>query len=133
MWRTRKARIARRFLDALCAGDAATVDALMTEDVAYTDVRGNKLDGFAACSAAARAFHKLEPNYCFAVSETTVHGDAVLFRGLAEADNPMLCGELLVHARLRGDKICDWQVYRHGAPALARILAQMSRSEPENG
>jgi ketosteroid isomerase-like protein len=126
MWRTRKARIARRFLDALCGGDAATVDALMTEDVAYTDGRGNKLEGFAACSKAARAFHKLEPNYRFVVSETTVRGDAVMFRGMAEADNPMLRGELLVHARLRDGRICDWQVYRHGAPALAKILAAES-------
>jgi ketosteroid isomerase-like protein len=123
MWRKRKAGIARRFLDALCAGDVATVDALMTKDVTYTDGRGNRLDGFAACSNAARAFHELEPNYRFDVSETTVRGDAVMFRGLAEADNPMLRGELLVHARLRGDKICEWQVYRHGAPALAKILS----------
>jgi len=124
MWRTRKDTIARRFLDALCSGDAATVDALMTEDVAYIDGRGNKLDGFAACSAAARAFHKLEPNYRFEVAETTVRGDTVLFRGLAQADNPALCGELLVHARLRDGRVCDWQVYRKGAPALAKILSQ---------
>ena len=124
MWRSRKAKAARRFLDALCAGDAATVDTLMTEDVAYTDGRGNTLEGFAACSAAARAFHKLEPNYRFTVNETTVRGDVVMFRGVSEADNPTLCGELLVHARLRDGRICDWQVYRHGAPALARILAK---------
>jgi ketosteroid isomerase-like protein len=126
MWKSRNAKAARRFLDALCAGDAATVDALMTEDVVYTDGRGNKLEGFAACSAAARAFHKLEPNYRFDVGQTTVRGDAVLFRGSATADNPTLCGELLVHARLREGRICDWQVYREGAPALAKILAGMA-------
>jgi len=127
MWRNRKARTARRFLDALCAGDAATVDALMTEDVVYTDGRGNKLEGLAACSAAARAFHKLEPDYRFAVAQTSVRGDTVMFRGTATAANPQLNGELLVHARLRGDKICGWEVYRHGAPALAKILGR----EPE--
>ena len=127
MWRNRKARTARRFLDALCAGDAATVDTLMTPDVAYTDGRGNKLEGFEACSAAARAFHRMEPSYRFEVSQTSVRGDTVMFRGTATAANPQLNGELLVHARLRGDKICGWEVYRHGAPALAKILGR----EPE--
>ncbi|MCA1662585.1 MAG: nuclear transport factor 2 family protein [Novosphingobium sp.] len=126
MWRKRKAKLARRFLDALCAGDAAVVDALMAEDVSYIDGRGNQIDGFAACSAAARAFHKLEPNYRFDVAETTVRGDTVMFRGTTEAQNPALCGELLVYARLHGDRIREWQVYRHNAPALARILQKMS-------
>ena len=124
MWGNPKARTARRFLDALCRGDEATVDALMTPDVAYTDGRGNKLDGFEACSAAARAFHKLEPGYRFAVAETSVRGETVMFRGIATASNPQLNGELLVHARLRGDKICGWEVYRHNAPALAKILGR---------
>ena len=125
MWRKNpKAIVARRFLDALCSGDAATVDALMTEDVAYTDGRGYRLDGFAACSAAARAFHKLEPDYRFRVDETSVRGDTVMFRGVATASNPQLCGELLVHATLRGERVCGWEVYRHNAPALAKILAR---------
>ena len=124
MWENRKAKIARRFLDALCAGDAATVDALLSDDVSYTDGRGNRLEGFAACSAAARAFHKLEPNYRFEVAQTTVRGDTVMFRGQAFADNPTLCGELLVYAGLRDGRVCDWQVYRHGAPALAKILSR---------
>jgi ketosteroid isomerase-like protein len=124
MWDNPKAKVARRFLDALCAGDAATVEALMTQDVAYTDGRGNKLEGFEACSAAARAFHKLEPDYRFVIAQTSVRGDTVMFRGTATAANPQLYGELLVHATLRGGKICGWEVYRHGAPALAKILGR---------
>ena len=126
MWRKNpKAIVARRFLDALCSGDAATVDALMTEDVAYTDGRGYRLNGFAACSAAARAFHKLEPDYRFRVDETSVRGDTVMFRGEATAANPRMCGELLIHATLCGERICAWQVHRRNAPPLARILSQI--------
>jgi ketosteroid isomerase-like protein len=125
MWRTNpKAKLARRFLDALCAGDAATVDALMTDDVVYTDGRGYRLEGFAACSAAARAFHKLEPDYRFRLDDTSVRGETVMFRGVATAANPQMCGELLVHATLRDGRICAWQVHRHNAPALAKILSR---------
>jgi len=129
MWRQRKARIAREFLDALCAGDAATVDALMTEDVVYVDGRGNRIEGFAGCSAAARAFHQLEPDYRFTIDGTVVHGDTVMFRGLAVARNPALCGELLVRASLRDGCICEWQVFRERAPALARILTDDASRE----
>ena len=125
MWGNRKAKIARRFVDALCAGDAATVDALMADDIVYTDGRGNHLEGFAACSAAARAFHKLDPNFRFDITETTVRSDKVLFRGMVEADASEVGGELLVYIGLRDGKVCEYQVYRRGARALAPILAQM--------
>ena len=125
MWRSNpKATLARRFLDALCAGDAATVDALMTDDVTYTDGRGNRLEGFAACSAAARAFHALEPEYRFRVDQTSVRGETVMFRGMATARNPQLSGKLLIHARLRDGRVCAWEVFRHNAPALAKILVR---------
>lgn len=118
----RQVTVVRRFLDALCRGDAATVDALMTDDMVYVDGRGYRLDGHSACSAAARAFHKLEPNYRFEVLQASARGDTVLVRGRAHADDPRFEGEILVRAKVRGGFLCEYQVNRHNATPLAKIL-----------
>lgn len=122
MWSDPRIELARRYLDALCTGDDPALEALMTEDFVYTDGRGNRISGRESCRAAAAAFHAMEPNYRFELRQATVRNDVVMLRGVAFADRPRLSGDCLLSARICGNRLCEWQVDRRNAPALAEIL-----------
>jgi hypothetical protein len=133
MWGKRKAETARRFLAALCTGDSAAFEAMIARDAVYIDGRGVRLEGFDACSAGAQAFHELEPDYRVNITETITRGNKVLIRGVAEARNPQLSGELLIQFSFRGDLICEWQVHRHRASSLVRMLGRGSPDPDPSG
>ena len=107
----------------MCSGDSATVDAMLADDVVYTDGRGYNLRGHAECSAGARAFYKLEPEYRFDEEQASTRGDVVLLRGIAHARDPRFNGELLLRAKVRDGRICEWEVNRHNALPLAKLLS----------
>ena len=118
--------LAKRYLQAAWGGDFATCDALMTPDVVFIDSAGDRLEGFAECSAAARAFHRLEPNRSLDIREAFQRGDAVMLRVDLLAEDPRLRGRYLISVCIRDGRVYEWQTHRHKPVAYSRALRRES-------
>ena len=114
--------MAKKYLQAVWGGDLAVCDALMSEDVRFIDSAGHALEGFTACSAAARAFNRLEPECRVEVNEAFVRGDAVMLRVDLHVADPRLRGDYLISVKFRGDLVCEWQTHRRKPVAYSRVL-----------
>ena len=98
----------------------------MAPDIVFTDSAGYRLEGFAECSAAVRAFHRLEPNCSLEIREAFQRGDAVMLRVELHADDPRLRGPYLISVGIRDGLVCEWQTHRHKAVAYSRVLRRES-------
>ena len=100
----------------------------MTDDVLFIDSFGERLDGFAACSSAARAFHRLEPDCRVEVIEAFERAGTIMLRVNLEARDPRLRGLYLIGIKLRGNRVCEWQIHRRKPVPYSRVLRRESAS-----
>ena len=128
MWENRRVALAKRYLLAVWGGDFAVCDALTAPTVVFTDSAGYKLEGFAECCAAARTFHKLEPDCRVDILEAFERGDAVMLRVDLDATDPRICGNYLISVKVQGDRVQEWQIFRERRLAFSRVLRRVGES-----
>ena len=128
MGESRRVALAKRFLRAIWGGDFAVCDALMAPTVVFTDSAGYQLEGFAECSAAARTFHKLEPDCRVDIREAFERGEAVMLRVDLDAIDPRINGAYLISVTIRDGLVHEWQIFRERRLAFSRVLRRVGDS-----
>lgn len=128
MGESRRVALAKRYLRAVWSGNFAVCDALMAPAVVFTDSAGYQLEGFAECSAAARTFHKLEPDCRVDIREGFERGEAVMLRVDLDAADPRISGAYLISVTIRDGLVEEWQIFRERRLAFSRVLRQMAET-----
>jgi ketosteroid isomerase-like protein len=121
MWGRGKVATARKFFDALGAGDVPACAALLADDVRYIDTRGNAIEGREACvELLRRLFARGEVR--IAVDSIAARAGYALARGRTVLKDEVLAGEVLWRIRTAGERIVEVEAHRPDALPTARLL-----------
>lgn len=102
--------IATRFNDAINARDLGALVALMTDDHAFVDSAGSRVDGKDRCRDAWAGFFAAFPDYCNHFDAIVDRADTAIIRGRSECSQAALAGPALWVARARDGRLAEWRV-----------------------
>jgi ketosteroid isomerase-like protein len=117
-----------RFEVAINSRNVETVVALLTEDSAFVDSLGNRIEGAAKLRAAWDSYFKIVPDYTISHSEIFANGDTVALFGSAHGtfskDGTLRKEDFWKtpaawRAVVKGGKIALWQVFADNEPIRA--------------
>jgi ketosteroid isomerase-like protein len=113
-----------RFNAGINGRDLDGLERLMTDDHAFIDSAGGRVEGKRSCLAAWRGFFDAYPDYRneFA-SIVPANGGTVAVTGRSVCSEPALNGPALWTARIRDGLVCEWRVYEDTPETRARIRA----------
>ncbi|HXM54732.1 MAG TPA: nuclear transport factor 2 family protein [Candidatus Dormibacteraeota bacterium] len=113
--------IVTRFNDRINSRDLDGLARWMTEDHAFIDSAGMRVDGKDRCVAAWRGFFAAYPDYRNEFASTVTSGDVVAVSGRSVCSEPALDGAALWTARVRDGLVCEWRVYEDTPETRARV------------
>jgi ketosteroid isomerase-like protein len=117
----RPEEVVERFNDAINRGDLDGLAGLMTDDHAFTDSVGARVDGKARCLDAWRGFFSQFPDYRNHFTEVIPRDNRVVVIGFSTCSVTALDGPAVWTADVADDKIAHWRVYED-TPAVRRAL-----------
>lgn len=113
----------------------------MTEDHAFVDSLGSKIDGKQNMIEAWAGYFRMVPDYRITIDETFVDGSAVVMLGTAEGTYAP-DGELRAEnkwstpaawrAEIRGSLVAEWCVYADNEP-IRQIMAKRASKPRQRG
>lgn len=120
------------FAQAINERNSEALAALMTEDHAFVDGLGARIEGRQRVRAAFEAYFRMVPDYTIAIDETFSEGSIVVLVGSAEgtySTDGMLRPEnhwttpAAWRASIRDGLIAEWRVYADNEP-IRQIMRQ---------
>ncbi len=103
--------IVEQFNECINAGDLEGLSALITTDHTFTNTVGSSVSGKAAVSSAWSGFFLAFPGYRNEFVRYTETQDVVAIQGRSLCTDPRLNGPALWRAKVRANKVSEWQVY----------------------
>ena len=107
--------VVTRFNAAINDGDLEGLEGLMTEDHAFVDSDGTRVDGRDACLDLWRQFFAGFPDYENVFESVTTDGDTVTVVGHSNCPDERLDGPAIWTAEVRDGKLAEWRVYEDTA------------------
>lgn len=114
-------RLVEQFNTCINAADLSGLSSLMTDDHVFLDTVGSRVSGKADVTAAWAAFFGSFPDYRNEFDSLRPVGEDVVVTGRSVCSDARLEGPALWRARVRGDKISEWQIYKDTAESRARL------------
>ena len=119
-------QVARDFVAACNARDAAALARIIHDDVVFIDSRGGRLDGRRAMLEALDRVNDVAPDLRVVIDRASNLGDTALLSGRSLTSNPDLACDTQWRAVVRKDKLVEWQAYgRSSASSLVGLLGSL--------
>jgi ketosteroid isomerase-like protein len=114
-------RLVEQFNTCINAADLGGLSSLMTDDHVFIDTVVSRVSGKAAVTAAWASFFATFPGYRNEFDSLRLVGEDVVVTGRSVCSDTRLQGPALWRARVRGDKISEWQIYKDTAESRALL------------
>lgn len=125
-------RVAKAFVNAINDQSVDEITSLMTEDHAFIDALGMKIDGKQLATSAWEAYFRIVPDYTITIDEAFSDGPAVVLLGTARGTyapdgivtpSNRWSTPAAWRALVRESLIAEWRVYCDNEP-LRRLVAR---------
>lgn len=103
--------IAVQFNNFVNNGNIQGLTSLMTEDHAFVDMDGNRIEGLHICVEAWLRFFTLFPKYRNVFDSIEEHDDLIILPGYSICKDPRLNGPAIWTAKIRGEEVAEWRIY----------------------
>jgi ketosteroid isomerase-like protein len=104
--------IALQFNECINCGDLEGLAALMTDDHTFIDAANAAVHGKEHVVEAWKRFFALFPDYRNIFDRIESRDHLVTIRGRSTCSEQLLDGPALWTAKVRGDKVAEWRVYK---------------------
>ncbi len=105
-------KVARQFNDCINKQDVDGLARLMTDNHSLITSPENIVRGKAACLKSWTAFFEMAPDYKNTFTAITTRENLVVIAGYSSCSDERLDGPALWTARIAGDQVEEWRVYK---------------------